>query len=37
MNYKVAGFASGGADKLATPVDGMLAEQMKRYADFAGR
>ncbi len=37
MDYKAAGFASGGADKLAPAVDGVLAEQMKRYAAFAGR
>ncbi|MBA3526817.1 MAG: ATPase [Sphingomonas sp.] len=37
MEYKVAGFASGGADKLAPLVDGVLAEQMKRYAAFASR
>jgi uncharacterized protein YndB with AHSA1/START domain len=37
MDYKVAGFASGGADKLAPLVDGVLAEQMKRYAAFASR
>ena len=35
MNYKVAGFASGGADKLAPLVDRVLAEQMKRYGAFA--
>ena len=35
MTYKAAGFASGGADKLAPLVDGVLAEQMKRYAAFA--
>ena len=37
MDYKVAGFASGGADKLAPLVDGVLAEQMKRYQAYAGR
>jgi len=35
MEYKAAGFASGGADKLAGPVDQVLAEQMKRYRGFA--
>jgi hypothetical protein len=35
MEYKVAGFASGGADKLAAPVDSVLAEQFKRYVAFA--
>ena len=32
MDYKVAGFANGGADKLSTPVDKVLGEQMSRYA-----
>lgn len=32
MTYRAAGFASGGADKLAAPVDQVLGEQMKRYA-----
>ena len=35
MEYKVAGFASGGADKLAAPVDSVLAEQFKRFIAFA--
>lgn len=35
FDYKVAGFASGGADKLAPLVDQVLAEQVKRYAAFA--
>jgi hypothetical protein len=35
MTYKVAGFAAGGADKLAGPVDSVLAEQFKRYTAFA--
>ncbi len=35
LDYKVAGFANGGADKLATVVDGVLANQMKRYRAFA--
>ena len=37
MEYKAAGFASGGGDKLARAVDGVLAEQMKGYAAFASR
>ena len=37
MEYKAAGFASGGADKLAPLVDGVLAEQMQRFAAFASR
>lgn len=32
MNYKAAGFAAGGADKIAAPVDKVLGEQMIRYA-----
>ena len=32
MSYRVAGFASGGADKIAALVDQVLGEQMKRYA-----
>lgn len=36
VNYKVAGFASGGADRLAPLVDKVLAEQFARYATFAG-
>jgi uncharacterized protein YndB with AHSA1/START domain len=35
LDYKVAGFANGGADKLAAAVDGVLGEQMKRYRAFA--
>ncbi len=35
MEYKVAGFATGAADKLAAPVDSVLAEQFKRYVAFA--
>jgi uncharacterized protein YndB with AHSA1/START domain len=31
LDYRAAGFAAGGADKLAPAVDGVLAEQMKRY------
>ncbi len=32
MDYKAAGFASGGADKLAPLVDQVLGDQMRRYA-----
>jgi len=35
LNYRVAGFANGGADRLAPIVDGVLADQMKRYRAFA--
>ena len=35
MEYKVAGFANGGADKLAPIVDRVLGEQLRRYAGFA--
>jgi len=35
MDYKAAGFAAGGADKIAAPVDQVLAEQMSRYAASA--
>jgi hypothetical protein len=35
MDYRVAGFANGGADKMAPLVDGVLAEQFKRYREFA--
>ena len=35
MDYKAAGFAEGGADKLAPLVDSVLAEQMSRYRKFA--
>lgn len=34
MDYKVAGFATGGADKLAPLVDKVLVEQLGRYAAF---
>lgn len=37
MDYRVAGFAAGGADKLAPLVDKVLAEQFGRYAAFAQR
>jgi hypothetical protein len=35
LDYRVAGFAEGGAQKLAPVVDGVLAEQMRRYRAFA--
>jgi len=35
LDYKVAGFANGGAAKLAPAVDQMLAEQMKRFRAYA--
>lgn len=35
LSYRTAGFAKGGADKLAPLVDGVLAEQMKRFRAFA--
>ena len=35
MDYKAAGFAEGGAEKLAPLVDSVLAEQMNRYRKFA--
>lgn len=34
MDYRVAGFANGGAEKLAPLVDSVLAEQFKRYREF---
>jgi hypothetical protein len=35
MDYKVAGFANGGAEKLAPLVDSVLGEQFKRYREYA--
>jgi uncharacterized protein YndB with AHSA1/START domain len=35
MNYRVAGFAKGGAAAMAPVVDGVLGTQMKRYRTFA--
>ncbi|MCF2515549.1 ATPase [Sphingomonas sp. G124] len=35
MNYRAAGFANGNAEKLATAVDQVLGEQMKRFRVFA--
>jgi uncharacterized protein YndB with AHSA1/START domain len=37
MDYKVSGFAEGGADKLAPVVDAVLADQFKRYREYARR
>ena len=35
LDYKVAGFANGGAAKLAAAVDSVLAEQTKRLRVYA--
>ncbi|MDQ4087977.1 MAG: ATPase [Pseudomonadota bacterium] len=35
MDYKAAGFAAGGADKMAPLVDAVLAEQMRRLRNYA--
>ena len=35
LDYRAAGFAKGGGDKLAAAVDDVLAEQMKRFRAFA--
>jgi len=35
LDYKVAGFANGGAEKLAPAVDEVLTEQMKRLRAYA--
>jgi len=35
LDYKVAGFANGGADKLAPAVDGVLSDQLKRFRTYA--
>ena len=37
LNYRAAGFAKGGADKLAPVVDSMFADQVKRYRVFAAK
>jgi hypothetical protein len=34
MDYKVGGFANGGAEKMAPLVDSVLAEQFKRYREY---
>ena len=35
LDYKAAGFASGGAERLARSVDQVLAQQMRRFRAFA--
>ena len=35
LDYRAAGFFKGGADKLASDVDGVLAEQLKRLRTYA--
>jgi len=35
LDYRVAGFAAGGGDKVAPSVDQMLGEQMKRLRTYA--
>ena len=35
LNYRAAGFANGGADRLAPLVDRVLAEQLVRFRKFA--
>ena len=35
LNYRAAGFANGGAEKMAPLVDRVLSEQLKRYRAFA--
>lgn len=35
LDYRVSGFAKGGADKLAPIVDGVLASQLKRFRAYA--
>jgi hypothetical protein len=37
MDYKVGGFANGGADKMAPLVDSVLADQFKRYREYVRR
>ena len=37
LSYKAAGFANGGAAKLAPLVDGVLAGQLARYRKYAAR
>ena len=37
MDYRAAGFATGGADKMAAVVDQVLGQQMKSYRAFAVR
>ena len=35
LDYRAAGFANGGADKLAPIVDAVLADQVRRYRKYA--
>jgi uncharacterized protein YndB with AHSA1/START domain len=35
INYRASGFASGGAEKMAPMVDGMLSDTIKSYRKFA--
>lgn len=35
LDYRAAGFATGGAEKMAPLVDGVLAQQFNRYRQFA--
>ena len=37
MDYKAAGFANGGAEKLAPLVDRVLADQFRRYREYVRR
>ena len=37
INYRAAGFAKGGGDKMAALVDSVLGDQVKRYRVFAAR
>jgi hypothetical protein len=37
MTYKIAGFANGGAARLAPIVDSVLAGQLERYRKYAAR
>jgi hypothetical protein len=37
MDYKAAGFANGGAEKLAPLVDSVLADQFRRYREYVRR
>ena len=37
LDYKVGGFANGGAEKLAPLVDSVLGEQFKRYREYVRR
>jgi hypothetical protein len=37
LDYKVAGFANGGGEKMAAVVDKVLADQMKRLRTYAAK